>query len=133
LTLAVGDLPIVYDTGALLAAEAKSRRVWTLHRSVADDPIVTSPVVTQAWRDGVRQALLARFLKTCRIIAPSEETARLAGVLLGRNRTCDAVDALVVATALSAHASMIVTSDPGDIAKLCDVAGTPVKPTIHTV
>lgn len=126
-------LPVVYDTGTLVAAEARDLDVWAFHDVVEEKPIVTSPVVTQAWRDPKRQALLARFLKTCKIDAPSPDVARLAGVLLCRSRTKDAVDALVVATALSFHASLILTSDPDDIARLCDAADSPTAPAIHRV
>lgn len=133
MTVFVQGLPIVYDTGALVAAEARDLDVWALHDVVEEQPIVTSPVVTQAWRDPKRQALLARFLKTCKVDAPSQDVARLAGVLLGRSRTKDAVDALVVATALNHHASLIVTSDPEDIARLCDAADSSTAPTIYRV
>lgn len=125
--------PIVYDTGALLAAEVGNRRVWALHKEVGDDPIVTSPVLTQAWRGGPRQASLARFLKGCHISPPTEEIARYAGVLLGRTGTSDAVDAIVVATAFTYRASMIVTSDPDDIAALCGAARPVPTPMLYRV
>ena len=41
--------------------------------------------------------------------------ARSAGVLLAHSRVSDAVDAIVVATALAERAVLVVTSDPEDI------------------
>ncbi|MCO6008980.1 PIN domain-containing protein [Actinoallomurus purpureus] len=88
------------------------------------DLVVITPVVAQVWRDGSRQALLAKFLRRCVIEHPSFETAKHAGVLLGRADAADAVDALVVATAIAINAKAIITSDAGDIKKLCGAART---------
>ena len=57
------------------------------------------------------------------MVAPDETLAKQAGVLLGLSRTTDAVDAIVVATAVALRAA-IVTSDVGDITKLVDAADT---------
>ena len=51
------------------------------------------------------------------MVAPDETLAKQAGVLLGLSRTTDAVDAIVVATAVALRAA-IVTSDVGDITNL---------------
>ncbi|WP_163572426.1 PIN domain-containing protein [Fodinicola feengrottensis] len=115
-------LPVVYDAGALLAAERGVDRFRVLHmRFLAAGliPVVPSPVLTQAWRGGARQANLARAIAGCHIEPTDEETAKAAGVLLGRSGTADAVDAIVVVTALS-RGSVVVTSDPGDLHKLAE-------------
>lgn len=74
-----------------------------------------APVVAQAWRDGARQARLARFLRTSvDIVSYDEWLARQAGELLAVTGLSDAVDAGV---ALLAHRidGIVVTSDPTDL------------------
>jgi hypothetical protein len=118
--------PVVYDAGALIAAESGDRSMRALHsRAVSRRRIVLVPslVLAQVWRGGgARQARLAFTLQACAIYAPSEQVAKLAGVLLERTGASDAVDAIVVATAALAGAE-IVTSDPGDLRALTGAAG----------
>lgn len=112
--------PAIYDAGALVAAERGDRRFFARHKTAAELErllVVPSPVLAQAWRGGPRQANLARALQECTILPTAEATAKAAGVLLGRTRTSDAVDAIVVATALELDA-VVVTSDPDDLGKL---------------
>ena len=119
-------VPIVYDAGALVAADRGERQLWAEFAvAVADrrPVVVPSPVLTQAWRGRPSQARLAKLLGGCRVVAPDETLAKQAGVLLGLSRTRDAVDAIVVATAVALRAA-IVTSDVGDITKLVDAADT---------
>jgi len=117
--------PVVYDAGALIAAEAGSRSMRALHsRAVSRRRVVLvpSPVLAQVWREGgARQARLAFTLQACAVYAPGEQVAKLAGTLLGRTGTSDAVDAIVVATAALAGAE-IVTSDPGELRALTEAA-----------
>lgn len=127
---------VVLDSGALIAAEARARTVWSFHE-VAEpgvrELVVISPVVSQVWREGARQALLAKFLRRCVIASPNLDTAKLAGTLLGRAGASDAVDALVVATAIALRANAIVTSDLKDLEKLCGVADVRVPPLLEPV
>jgi predicted nucleic acid-binding protein len=116
--------PVVYDAGALLAAERGDDRLRALHRRFllhGISPYVLTPVLTQAWRNGSRQVGLARVLKGCAIVAPDEDVAKRAGVLLGLSGTADAVDAIVVATAVKLAAT-VVTSDPKNLRNLSDAA-----------
>lgn len=65
---------VVYDTGALLAAERDRPQLWLLHRETLRRhvrPIVPSVVLAQAWRGGP-QANLSRFLQACVIEALAE-------------------------------------------------------------
>jgi len=117
--------PIVFDAGALVAADKGERSLWAEFAvAVAERrPIVVpTPVLTQVWRGWREQARLAKLLGGCRVVSPDESLAKQAGVLLGRSKTSDAVDAIVVATAVALHA-IIVTSDVGDITQLVDSAG----------
>lgn len=80
----------------------------------------TAPVVAQVWRDGRRQALLARLLSGTRVDAPDEAAARAAGELLAKTKTADVVDALIAL--LLGQGDAVLTSDPRDIAVLLDAA-----------
>jgi hypothetical protein len=61
-------MPLVYDAGALIAADLGGRRFALLHeKALADEdalPIVPAAVIGQVWRDGAKQARLARLLKS---------------------------------------------------------------------
>jgi predicted nucleic acid-binding protein len=119
-------VPIVYDAGALVAADKGERSLWAQFAAAVADrrPImVPSPVLTQTWRGWATQARLAKLVAGCRVVAPDEQLARQAGVLLGRSNTSDAVDAIVVATAVALRAG-IVTSDLDDIQLLAESADT---------
>jgi PIN domain. len=119
-------VPIVFDAGALVAADKGERALWALFAAAVAERrpvVVPSPVLAQAWRGWASQARLARFVAGCRVLAPDERLARQAGVLLGRAGTSDAVDAIVVATAIALRAG-IVTSDIDDIKRLVDAADT---------
>ncbi len=77
-----------------------------------------APVVAQAWRDGARQARLARLLRDSVDVVPYDDAlARQAGELLAATGLSDAVDAGV---AVLAHrrAGIVVTSDPEDLTRL---------------
>ncbi|MCO5993878.1 type II toxin-antitoxin system VapC family toxin [Actinoallomurus rhizosphaericola] len=125
----------VLDAGVLISAEARSKAAWSLEKRGRGGRvlIVSTPVLAQVWRSGPRQAVLARFLKGCVIQSPSERIAKRAGELLGRTGTSDAVDALVVATALEQEAAMILTSDPVDIETLVAASEAAFPPLIQKV
>ncbi len=128
--------PIVLDAGSLISAESRSRVIWTVYDeslSTGQELVVTTPVLAQVWRDGRRQAVINRFLRRCVIDTPSEKTAKRAGELLGRTGTNDAVDALVVATAIERGATMILTSDPGDLKALVDATGLRMPPLVQQI
>lgn len=127
--------PVVYDSGALIAAERDDHRFRSAHlRFLAQErPIlVPAPVLTQVWRGGPRQARLTWALRSCEITPTVEADARSAGVLLGRSRTSDAVDAIVVATGQRLDA-LIVTSDPDDLDLLWRSAETDKPPRLFVV
>jgi predicted nucleic acid-binding protein len=131
-----GIRPIVLDAGCLISAESRSRIVWSLFEeslSTGQELVVTTPVLAQVWRDGRRQAVIGRFLRRCVIDAPTEKAAKRAGELLGRTGTSDAVDALVVATAVERGATMILTTDPGDLKALVEATGLRLPPIVQQV
>ena len=110
---------VTYDTGALIAAERSDRRVWGLHRRALERgivPTVPAGVLGQCWRGGP-QAQMSQLLAGCRVEALDEARARVAGAACGSAGTFDVVDASVVVGA-AARGDLVVTSDPGDLARL---------------
>lgn len=118
-------MAIVYDAGALIAAERKQERIFALHQGALRDghrPVVSTIVLGQVWRGTARQAELARFLKGCRVLDLDVVTAKLGGQLCGRAGTADLADAVVAVLAIKL-AAQVVTSDAGDIDRLGAAAG----------
>jgi alkylated DNA nucleotide flippase Atl1 len=109
----------VLDSGALIGIDKRDRRVGAMLRILQRDgvPIRTSAgVVAQVWRDGRRQANLARVLSGVDIAALDDSAARNVGELLRANGTTDLVDAHI-ALLVQAEGT-VVTSDEADIAAL---------------
>jgi predicted nucleic acid-binding protein len=124
---------VVYDTGALVAADRNKPAMWEIHAealAMGVRPIVPVVVLAQAWRGGP-QHNLSRLLRGCRILPDTEETGRTAGIACAAARTSDVIDAIVVATAVRLGDALIVTSDPDDIAHLATSIGA--KLPLHTV
>lgn len=110
---------LVYDAGALLAAERRDPRFWSLHaRALARDvePAVPVVVLAQAWRGGP-QPNLSRVLRGCSILAEDEAMGRAAGRACALAGLSDVVDALVVVAAV-ARGAAVVTSDPHDLKRM---------------
>jgi hypothetical protein len=108
---------VTYDTGALVAADRGERRQWARHRALLarrEVPVVPAPVLAQAWRGGIRQALLSRLLVGCETETLDDPGARAAGTLAALAGTTDIVDACVVEGALRRR-DLIISSDPGDL------------------
>lgn len=120
-------MSLVLDAGALLAVERGDRDVMALLKQAlleGSAPVTHGGVVGQVWRGGARQARLAKFLPGVDVAPLDEELSRRSGVLLGRARKSDVVDAAVVL--LAQDGDSILTSDPGDLRGLAEVAGTHV-------
>jgi hypothetical protein len=116
---------LVLDAGAFLSLERDDRAMWTRLKAtlVAGAPPLThGGVVAQVWRGGHgRQALLARALAGTDIAGLDDPLGRRAGLLLGRARLEDPIDAAVVA--LAVDGDQIVTSDPDDVQRLVEASG----------
>src|ERR1035438_9100467 len=118
---------IVYDAGVLAAADRNERRAWAEHKirlELGLTPLVPAPVVAQVSRSP-QQAQLRRFLTGCVVVPLGETEAHEAGRLLGKTKTSDVVDAVVVTTALRQKAT-ILTGDPGDMERLVRASGREV-------
>jgi len=113
---------VVLDTGALVGFERNDRSVVAIVVRALEhhDPLlVTAGVVAQAWRDGSRQARLARLLGSplCEVLDLDDRQARAAGQLCGLAATTDVVDASV-AVAARDRGARVITSDPDDLRHL---------------
>ncbi len=118
---------VVYDAAVLVAADRNERRAWAEHKARLElgvVPLVPAPVVAQVSRSP-QQAQLRRFLTGCVVVALDETLAHEAGRLLGRAKTYDVVDAVVVTTAIRQKAT-ILTSDPADMDRLVRASGREV-------
>lgn len=120
-------MSVVYDAGALAAADRNARVVWADHRIRLEAglvPITTAPVVAQVSRSP-RQTQLRRFLSGCEIVGFSAEDAHDVGLMLAAAEMSDVVDAHVVVTA-ARRSTLIITSDASDIEGLASTLTRPV-------
>lgn len=107
------------DAGALIAFERNDAKVRTLvelvmtHGAVLHAP---AGVVAQVWRDGKRQARLARLLGSGVVLVHALDLAEAqgSGVLCGKSKSRDVIDASVVLLARRLGAK-VITSDPADL------------------
>jgi hypothetical protein len=118
----------VLDAGALVAVDRRDRMIGARLRVLQHQgtPIrVSSAVVGQVWRDGRKQANLARVLAGIGIEALGKDDGRRIGELLAQAASADVVDAHVAL--MAAHADLILTSDPGDIRQLMQARGVSAR------
>jgi hypothetical protein len=114
---------LVLDAGAFIGWERGDRTVRAhleAARRLGLPPMTTSPVIAQVWRDGLRQAMLARLINATEVASPSLDDAKRAGELGRLAGTSDVVDAFVVIG--SPIGAMVLTSDPADLAALNDAS-----------
>jgi len=111
------------DAGALIAITRGERtvnvRLQAAHE--AEDEVRThSMVLAQVWRDGRRQAPLARVLDAITVLPIDESVGKRVGELLAASRTSDPIDAAVVL--LARDGERVLTSDPDDLERLARAA-----------
>ena len=115
-------LALALDAGALVAFDRNDRSVVVLLARALEQglPIVVpAGVVGQVWRDGRRQARLARLLGSDEVeVVPLDDSgAREAGQLCGARGTADVIDASLVLLARR-RGARVVTGDPDDLMRL---------------
>ena len=113
---------LTLDAGALIAFERNDRKVVAIvSRSLKLGLRLAVPagVVAQAWRDGRRQARLARLLGSdlVEVEILNDKGARAAGQLCGATHTSDLIDASVVLCART-RGDGVLTSDIDDLRRL---------------
>lgn len=115
---------VILDAGAFVAVDKRDRRVGAMLRVLqqANIPLRTSSaVVAQVWRDGRKQAALARILSAVgtRALAPGDD--KRTGELLAAAKQNDVIDAHLAL--LVEDGNRVLTSDPEDLERLLDARG----------
>lgn len=121
-------LKLVLDAGAFIAFERGDRMVAALLKReflARRRPRTHGGVVGQVWRSGARQARIARLLQAIEVVPLDLDAGRRAGLLLGRTRQADVVDAALVL--LASDEDWLLTSDPDDLHPLAQGAGLHVE------
>lgn len=117
-------LGVLYDSGALIAADRDDRRMWAIHARALQRgvrPIVPAGCIVEAWR-GARQPNLARLLEGCEVEALDEPRGKRSGTLRsGAAGSVSAVDATVVEACIR-RGTAVATSDRSDIESLAVAA-----------
>lgn len=111
---------MILDAGFLISVDRSERAAYIFDveaKRAGVDLHTTAPVVAQVWRNGVQQALLARFLKAVTVHEFDPLNSRQVGELLGAAGTSDVVDAHLVVTAQRLGMD-VLTGDPSDIGPL---------------
>ncbi|MEU4606730.1 PIN domain-containing protein [Kribbella sp. NPDC023972] len=114
---------LVYDAGALIAAERDDPRLWAIHLRAlmrGIEPSVPAAVLAQVWRSHEQRGL-RRLIDGCDVVPLTQDLATRVGELLAVANRADVVDAQVVACCFESAATC-VTSDRGDIAHLAEAA-----------
>jgi ribosomal protein L18 len=114
---------LILDAGALIGFDRRNKRVVALLEHAQQNGIAvktTTGCVAQVWRDGARQARLARLLFGVEERELSKSAARQVGLLLANSGSADVVDGSVID--IAADGDVIVTTDPTDLVALAKAA-----------
>ena len=117
LTMA-GRFGLTFDTGALIALERRTQRIWNIYRTAMHDAIpITVPVavVIEWWRG--RTDVRDRILSGVRVEPLHLALAQAAGEALVSVKVASAVDAVVMASA-ALRGDIVYTSDVMDLERL---------------
>lgn len=114
---------VTFDAGALIALERQSAPLHSLIRDLAlvgGLILIPAGALAQVYRGGPRQHALRRLLagELVRVIPLDTAVAMRAGALCAATGTADVIDASVVDCAAQHGRTPILTTDPGDLAKL---------------
>jgi hypothetical protein len=110
---------LVLVAGALIAIDRRDRSVGAMLRVAQQQHVAvrsSAGAVAQVWRDGARQANLARVLSGVDVAALDFAAAKRIGPLLGATQTSDAIDGHVAQ--LVDTGDVLLTSDPNDMRRL---------------
>lgn len=109
---------MILDAGFLISVDRGERAAQEFLAAalVHETPLTTThPVIAQVWRDGARQARLARFLQSVVVVVFDDGPE--VGNLLARSGTNDVVDAHLVVVAVR-RSEPILTGDVHDMESL---------------
>src|SRR5258706_11908570 len=111
-------LGLTFDTGALIALERRTQRIWEIYRTALLDRItITVPVavVIEWWRG--RSDVRERILGGVRVEPLHTALAQIAGEALALVKSASPVDAVVMASA-ALRGDVVYTSDIQDLERL---------------
>lgn len=109
---------LTFDTGALIALERRTQRIWEIYRTAMIDAVpITVPVavVVEWWRG--RTDVRERILAGVRVEALDTVLAKAAGQAMASVKSASPVDAVVMASA-ALRGDIVYTSDIADLEKL---------------
>lgn len=109
---------MILDAGFLTSVDRGERAAQEFLTAalIHETPLTTThPLVAQVWRDGARQARLARLLQSVIVVAFDDGPE--VGNLLARSGTSDVVDAHLVVVAVR-RSEAILTGDVNDLESL---------------
>jgi hypothetical protein len=112
-------MAVVLDAGGLIAIDRLDRQVGAILRVAQMEriPVRTSAaVVSQVWRNGSRQASLARVLAGVDAASLDDATAKAVGEILATSNTADVVDGHLGLIVRSGDT--VLTSDTADIKRI---------------
>lgn len=113
---------LILDSGAVIAlarGEVRARAVLTTAWEAGTAVLIPAVVVAETVRGVAADAPVHRIIKAVgEVPAADEAVGRVAGSLLGRARSDQTVDALVVATAIEVGGAVILTGDADDLGRL---------------
>lgn len=111
---------LILDAGAVIGwarGDQRARAMLFRALELGVDVRIPTSVLAETLRGGPRDAPIHRVRAAIDVFPQTEKVARLAGVLLGRTRGKNTVDALVAAEAIVGGAD-VLTSDPEDLTAL---------------
>ncbi len=128
---------VVLDAGGVSAiAEGSERARAVLERARRSGWIVVipTPVLAEVHSGRRDHAHIDRVVNAVDLLIDTTATrAREAGELRAISGVDDVVDAIVVAEAAASLPAIILTSDPGDIARLVEASGAATRITVIAV
>jgi hypothetical protein len=115
---------LVLDAGALVAVDRNDRSMIAKLQAARQHGLelrTTAIVLAQVWRNpNGRQAELARLVRAIDIRPVDEQLGRDSGILVGRAKTNDPIDATIVL--ITSNGDRILTSDFQDLKRLASAA-----------
>ena len=114
---------VVLDSGALIAFERGDERMRALlleARASGARLVIPAGVIGQVWRTPATQVAIGSITRAAEttVVTLDKVMAEAAGILCGRRKTADVIDASVVLTARREGPAVIVTSDVDDLQQL---------------
>jgi len=113
---------LILDAGAIIAlsrADQRARAALAAAVEAGADVSIPAVVVAETVRDGTADAPVNRIIKAVGdVSAADERVGRTAGRLLADAGSDSTIDALVVASAIDAGGTVILTGDPDNLRAL---------------